>query len=49
MHRIHDKIVEVEQIVLERKINPGMIIEARELEERVRVIFHGTDGMITKR
>lgn len=49
MHLIHDKIVEVAQIILERKIDPGMIIEAKELEERIKVIFHGTDGMIIKR
>lgn len=48
MHRIHDKIVEVAQIVLEREIDPRTIIEAKELEERLRAIFHGIDGMITK-
>lgn len=49
MPHIHAKIVEVAHIVLERKIDPGIIIEAKELDERVRVIFHGTDGMITRR
>lgn len=40
--------MEVAQIVLERKIDPGTIIEAKELEERIRAIFHGTNGIITK-
>lgn len=49
IHFIHDKIVEVAQIILEKKIDPIMHIDTNELEEGIKVIFYGVDGLITKK
>lgn len=49
IHLIHNKFVEVAQIILEKKLDVGMHIDINWLEERLKVIFHGTDGLITKK
>lgn len=49
IHLIHDKIVEVVQIILRKEIDAEMHIDINELEEKMKVIFHGTNGLIIEK
>lgn len=33
---------------MRRKIDPGTVIESKELQERIKIIFYGEGGMVTK-